>query len=171
MLEWIVRKRDLRSQSGYGMVEVALSFPIFFMLIMGIIQFANISYTKLNMRYALTQAARYMVTGQGYSTANANQRRDQIISEFCNSMVATGFKCESDPVARRSHFTFTCVNPTVCTSGPVSCAAGCTYSVGGPNQTVTVTANFTKPILPGLFKKSGTITLSAQTTWKNEPFL
>ncbi len=163
--------RSLLRSEGTVVLEAAVAFPIFLMLLMGIIEFTHLSYTKANLQFALTEACRYMVTGQGMgSPANPNTRMTVIENRFCQNLVGTGLSCTNV----HSHFTVTCVNPTVCTSpGPVSCAAGCTQPAGGPGQTVTVSVAFNASWVGRWFTHMfpRTVGLSAKSTWKNEPYL
>ena len=157
---------------GAIFIEAALALPLFLMLVVGVIEFAHLSYSKANIQYALSQACRYMVTGQGVdligTPPNPNARMTVIETKFCQSLIGTGLSCADV----HSHFTVTCVNPAVCTSpGPISCAAGCSRPAGGPGQTVTVAVEFTKGWLSKWFVRlfPGINTLRAKTTWKNEP--
>ena len=163
--------RSFENSRGAVVLEAAVAFPVFLMLVMGIIEFAHLSYTKANLQFALTEACRYMVTGQGMgSPANPALRMTVIENRFCQNLMGTGLPCTNVS----AHFTVTCVNPSVCTSpGPVSCAAGCTQPAGGPGQTVTVSVSFTKNWIGRWFARlfPRTSSLSAKSTWKNEPYM
>jgi hypothetical protein len=101
-----------------------------------------------------------MVTGKiEKDQQGINRPRDQVIHEvFCANLIATGVRC---PQLGSPNFQFACVG------GP------CTAPGGGPEQTVSVTVNITKPALMPFFSRffpSGGVPLQIGTTWKNEPF-
>jgi len=158
---------------GSTTVQTAIVCPVFLFLVFSVLEFSYVSYSKLNIEYALAESGRYMVTGQGIDTTHIppdpNARLNLIENIFCKNLLINGISCADVP----AHFAVSCVNPSICTSpGPVSCPAGCTQPGGGPSQTVTVTVTFTTNWLSGIFNRlMPRPTLSAKTTWKNEPFL
>ncbi len=163
----LVRDRNL----GAAMVELALALPVFFLLIISVIEFSHLAYAKLNIDAALQSAGRYMITGQGQdlvgSPPDPLARLHQVQNRFCENLIVAGLSCTDID----SHFSVACVNPAVCLPpGPVSCSAGCNAAAGGPGQTVTLTVNFTKGWLTSYFSSwlSGIVSLSSKTTWKNE---
>ena len=145
--------KSIRSRQGQSTVELALAFPLLMLVFLGIVEFAHLFYTELTAQNALREAARYMVTGQGYSLSDPNQRANFIHDKFCQSLIGTGVSCP--PIG--PDFKFTCG------------AVDCTPAGGNPGQTVTVTAILTKSWFTGLFGAPITLTLS--TTWQNEQYL
>lgn len=163
---------DRGQDFGGAFHEVALALPVFFLMILGVIEFSLMAYSRINIEHALSEAGRAMITGQGIDLTNSdpNARLTFIENKFCQNLVASGISCSN----LNSHFTVTCINPAVCTSpGPVSCTDGCTQVAGGPGQTVTIKVAFTKSWASGLFKKIFPVSanLNSSMTWKNEPFL
>jgi Flp pilus assembly protein TadG len=151
----------LRCQRGQAVVETTLSFILFMMVFYAVVEFSHLFYTKVNLQHAVSEAGRYMITGQGLdlSGTNPNARLAAVENRFCQNLIATGLSCAN--VA--SHFTVTCVG-------------GCSQPAGGPGQTVTLTVTFTKPWLTAFFNNiipllPQGITLTANTTWKNEQYL
>jgi len=151
----------LRCQRGQAVVETTLSFILFMMVFYAVVEFSHLFYTKVNLQHAVSEAGRYMITGQGLdlSGTNPNARLAAVENRFCQNLIATGLSCAS--VA--SHFTVTCVG-------------GCSQPAGGPGQTVTLTVTFTKPWLTAFFNNiilllPQGITLTANATWKNEQYL
>ena len=148
---------QLRRQCGQGVVEFTLGFLLFYTVLMAIVEFSFMFYTKITLQHALSEAGRYMVTGQGMDLThvNPNARLQAVQNKFCNNLVATGISCTN--VA--SHLTVTCVG-------------GCAAPAGGPSQTVTLTASYTRSWFTGMFNHMlPPLTLSANTTWKNEPYM
>jgi Flp pilus assembly protein TadG len=148
----------LRQQGGQSLVEVTLGFLFFYTVLMAIVEFSHILYTKINLQHAVAEAGRYMVTGQGLDPLglDPNKRLMAVQDKFCKNLVATGFSCSDVS----SHFSF-------------SCAGGCSQPVGGPGQTVTLTVTYQKGWFTGMFGYllPSPITLTANTTWKNENYL
>ena len=152
--------QSIKCQRGQAVVETTFSFLIFMMVFFGIVEFSHLFYTKMNMQHALSEAGRYMVTGQGLdlSGTNPNARLATIQNKFCKNLIATGLSC----VNLASHMTVTCAG-----------AGGCAQPAGGPGQTVTLTATYTKPWFTGLFNHllPVPVTLTASTTWVNELYM
>jgi Flp pilus assembly protein TadG len=150
--------KSIGCQRGQAVVETTLSFLFFMMVLYAIVEFSHLFYTKLNLQHAVSEAGRYMITGQGLdlSGTNPNARLTAVQNKFCQNLIATGLSCAN--IA--SHVTVTCVG-------------GCSQPAGGPGQTVTLTVQFQKPWLTTFFNNiiPGPITLTSNTTWKNEPYM
>ncbi len=151
--------RFLQSRHGQAVVELTFAFLLFFTMFMAIVEFSHLLYTKLTLQHALRTAGRYMITGNTGTDSNGNPiPRDQMIHDvFCANVIATGLQCPSLGTA----FTFSCVG------------APCTAPGGGPDQTVLVTVNLTKPAMTPIgseFFPSGGVPFTLSTTWKNEPW-
>ena len=144
--------------TGQSAVELTFGFLFFYTVLMAIVEFSHMLYTKITLQHALSEAGRYMVTGQGQdlTNVNPNARLQAVQNKFCNNLVATGFSCAN--VA--SHMTVTCVG-------------GCSAPAGGASQTVTLTANYSRTWFTGMFNSilPSPVNLTANTTWKNEPYM
>lgn len=144
--------KNIKTQKGQAVVEFSLAALLFFAVFFAIVEFSHLFYTRLNLQYALREAGRYTVTGQGIDPSDSQARLNAIKNKFCQNLIGTGLSCSSGV----PELTLTCID-----------AGGCTEPGGGPSQTVVVTGTFTKPWFTGLF---GTpITFTLRTTWKNEP--
>jgi hypothetical protein len=100
-----------------------------------------------------------MITGRTGTSGGSPIPRDQMIHDvFCANVIAVGVPC---PALGTSDFQIACVG------------AICTQPAGGPDQTVIVTVNLSKPSLLPFFSRffpSGGVPFQISTTWKNEPF-
>jgi Flp pilus assembly protein TadG len=148
-----------RFANGQAVVEFTFGFILFYMILMAIVEFSHLLYTKVNLQHAVSEAGRYMVTGQGLDNTgkDPNARLKEIQNRFCNNLIATGLSCADVG----SHFS-------------VSCSGGsCSAPAGGPEQTVTLTVTYVKPWFTGLFHYlvPTPATLVSKTTWKNEKYL
>lgn len=147
----------LKGKKGQGTVEFTLSFLFLYTVLMAVVEFSHLFYTRLTIQHAIGEAGRFMITGQGidHSGTNPNARLQAVQNKFCSNLVATGLSCSNVS----SHLT-------------VSCIGGCDQPAGGPGQTVTLTATYSRSWFTGMFNSLlPSITLVANTTWKNEPYL
>ena len=87
--------QPIKCQRGQAVVETTFSFLIFMMVFFGIVEFSHLFYTRLNVQHALSEAGRYMVTGQGLdlSGTDPNARLTVIKNKFCENLIATGLSC------------------------------------------------------------------------------
>ena len=154
--------RFLQNYRGQAAVELTFAFLLFFTLFMAIVEFSHLLYTKVTLQHALRTAGRYMVTGRtGLDSYGNPIPRDQMVHDvFCANVIATGLQC---PSLASEKFQFTCL--------PVP--TPCTQPGGGPEQTVMVTVNLTKPAMmpfASQFFPEGGVPFQVSTTWKNEPY-
>lgn len=149
-------------QDGQAVVELTFGFILFFSLFMAIVEFSHLLYSKVTLQHALRTAGRYMVTGKTGSVLGVPIPRDQMIHNvFCSNVIAAGVQC---PALYSPGFSIACL-PTPGTT--------CSQPGGGPNQTVMVTVNLSKPSLMPFFSQffpTGGVPFQLSTTWKNEPF-
>jgi Flp pilus assembly protein TadG len=149
------QRRASGSERGQTVVEFSLVLLLFFSLIFAIIEFSHLFYTELTLQYALREAGRYMVTGQGDVSGNPSIRANLIHDKFCQGLIGTGLSCPPIGTGTSANFRFICG------------ASDCSPAGGNPGDTVKVTVKLTKPWFTGLFGAPIPFTLS--TTWKNEP--
>ena len=146
-------------RDGQAVVELTFGFLIFFSFFMAIVEFSHLLYSKVTLQHALRTAGRYMVTGKTGTLLGVPIPRDQMVHDvFCANVIAAGVPC---PALGTSNFQFACLN------------GACAQPGGGPNQTVVVTVNLSKPSLMPFFSQffpSGGVPFQLSTTWKNEPF-
>jgi Flp pilus assembly protein TadG len=145
----------VKCQRGQSIVEFTLAAPLFFAAFYAIVEFSHLFYVRVTVQHALDEAGRYMSTGQGQSSTDANARLQKIYDTFCANLIATGLSCSDI----QPHFT---VN-----NSPVT--------VGGRSQTVRITTTFTKPFFGGTFRLiaplfPSSITMTVSTLYKNEPY-
>lgn len=154
--------KNFAANRGQAVVEMTVGFLLFFVIFMAIVEFAHLLYAKVSSQHALGTAGRYMVTGRtGVDAQGNNIRRDIMIHDvFCANLISAGMRCPS----LGPDFTFVCL-PAPTTQ--------CSQPGGGPEQTVLVTVNLSKPALMPFFSRffpAGGVRLTINTTWRNEPF-
>lgn len=151
--------RHLKESKGQSAVEFTLGFLLLYTVLMAIVEFSHMFYTKITLQHAIAEAGRYMITGQGidHTGTDPNARLQAVQNKFCNNLVATGLSCANVS----SHLTLEC-------DGVVPCVP----AAGGPGQTVTLTATYSKAWFTGMFGYLlPSPVLVANTTWKNEPYM
>ena len=144
--------RPIRARSGNSMVEFALVAPLFFLLVFGVLDYGRLFYIQETLQYAMRQAGRYAVTGQG-QVSGQNNRATAIIQIAENA--SAGLINSGN------------INNISITSG------GVTNYGGGPQQEMTITmVSNLKLITPGIaaFFPNGTYTFTNAVTFRNEPF-
>ena len=153
----------LRRRNGQAVIETLFGFIIFLSFFFAIVEFSHLIYAKVTLQHALRTAGRYMITGNTGTTGGGIPiPRDQMIHDvFCANVIAAGVQC---PNLGTLNFQFICL-PTPGTT--------CSAPGGGPDQTVMVTVNVSKPTLLPFFSRffpAGGVPLALSTTWRNEPF-
>jgi Flp pilus assembly protein TadG len=154
----------LRRRNGQAIVEMLFGFIIFLSFFMAIVEFSHLLYAKVTLQHALRTAGRVMITGKPGTSATALLPRDEMLHDvFCANLIAAGVQCP--PLGPNFQFT--------CPSEPCKTGVEAMGGTGGPDQTVMVTVNISKPTLMPFFSRffpSGGVPLQISTTWRNEPF-
>lgn len=147
-------RRRLGASRGQSLVEFALVFPVFLLLLCGIVDVSNVFYTEMSVQNALRQAARYAITGNHLPDPN---NPGQNLSRV-NSIIATAQQAAPG-------INFSNIN--------ISSVAGGAGSAGGPGDTVTVSMSsgvkMLTPVIAPLFP-NGTYNYTVSVTFRNEPF-
>jgi len=148
------------NDSGQAMIEFALAAMVFFLLVLGTMDFGNLFYHELTLQNAVRQAGRYAITGQcaggvGSCSMSRTLSIQQVLETTSNGMI------NSSNVA--SDVTIACTNE----------GGGCPTQAGGPGDTVTITVTYpyhlvTAPIAK--FFSSGIYTMTLSASFTNEPF-
>ncbi len=150
------RGRACRANRGQTLLEFALVFPMFLMLICGVVDFSHVFYTEMTVQNALRQAGRFATTGNNLldSNGNAQTRAASIIQTA--QQAAPGFD-------------FSQINISSNGTG----GTGNSANPGGPGDIITISmstgvAMLTPVIAP--FFPNGTYNFTVSVTFKNEPF-
>ena len=139
-----------RRQRGQSLVEFAVVAPLFFVLIFGITDFGLMFFRLETLQFAVREAGRYAVTGQGGAA-----RVDAI--KTVAAKYANGVPYEINVIS-----------------------GGITNSAGGPREMVTVELTsryyFITPLIGRFFPghlangSGGYYAFKVSTTFMNEPF-
>jgi Flp pilus assembly protein TadG len=145
------------NDSGQTLVETAISLSIFFLLVLGTMDFGYLFSTKLTLQNAVRQAGRYAITGQcitgmdGTCSLSRYNSIIQTVETFSLGMVTAG------------EISMQCTDN----------GGGCPNNAGGPRDIVTITVThpytfMTGPI--GVFFPGKSYTLNVSAAFTNEMF-
>ncbi len=162
-------KRLRKQKDGATAVEFALVAPIFFLLMMGIVEFSLIMFASSVVENATTMAARYGITGDNYSAPDAFQQNTAGLSReaFIESAIKDLSSGLLDPEkVDITHKTFSSLGSGAQTSSGA-------YGDGG--DTVLYTVTYAWPIFTPLFGEffadgDGNFTITSAVLVANEEF-
>ena len=69
-----------RGQSGSGLVEFGVVFPVLMVIFLGIFEFSRHFYTRLTVRHAVAEATRFAVTGNVLSDPDSGNPLSRVES-------------------------------------------------------------------------------------------
>ena len=75
-------ERSSRARSGNVMIEFALLAPVFFMLIMGLIEFVIFQYKTYALNHVVYEATRILQTGEVQVDADGNPRSAEEMRQY-----------------------------------------------------------------------------------------
>ncbi len=139
-------------RKGQALVETALTFTIFMLLVFGVLDFARMFYVHLTMQHALRVAGRYAATGNHLTNAQGTtlSRTNSIIQVAQNA--AMGLPLTTIQFTSQSFGN---------------------NSAGGPCDTVTLALGCNVQLLTPLISRifsNGVYRFNTSTTYRNEPF-
>jgi Flp pilus assembly protein TadG len=147
-----VKRKTDDQRAGQALLETAITFLIFMMLVFGILDFARLLYVQMTMQHALRVAGRYAATGNHVTTAQGTtlSRTNSIVQVAQNA--AMGLPLTTVQFVSQSFGT---------------------NSAGGPCDTVTMAlgcnVQLLTPLVSRLFS-NGVYRFNASMTFRNEPF-
>ncbi len=142
--------RLARGVGGQGIAEFVFAIPVFMTLVFGMYEFSRYYSTRLMIRSAVAEGARFATTG--------NQLVDPV----------TG-----DPLPRAVSIVNTILNRTAhfgVTAGDITLDPA---DGGGPEEIVTVSLNYDYPVAIPLMQSifgTGVLDFDVATVMRNEPF-
>jgi len=147
--------KAFRGRRGQSMVEFAVVAPLFFLLVFGITDFGLMFFRLETLQFAVREAGRYAVTGQGGTGTVRVQSIKDIATKYANGV----------PIDQINIISGGVTNTTA----------------GGPRQMVTVQLvskyYFITPLIGKFFPgadsttgKGGYYAFTVSTTFMNEPF-
>jgi len=141
-------------------VEFALALPVFFILILAVMDFGRMFFVQENVQRAVLAGARYASTGNHQSgtdpATGQPYSRVQSIQNYIQTQA-------SIPISMGASLS----------SIQVLSAGGGSGSAGGPQDIVTISLTTSLPVMTPFishFFPNGQYTFAATATVKNEPF-
>ena len=137
---------------GQSLVETAITFIIFMLLVFGVMDFARLFYVRMTIQNALRVAARYAATGnhltdaQG-STLSRTNSIVQVAQQNAMGIPLTGIQFYSQNFGSNS--------------------------AGGPSDTTTISVGCNVQLLTPLISRyfsNGVYNFTASVMFRNEPF-
>ena len=145
---------------GQSAVEFALSLPVFFVLICGVMDFGRMFFIQENVQQAIEAGARYGSTGAHQSGTNPatgkSYTRVQSITAYINQQAGAALRMGAN-----------------LSSVTISSVQGGSSSAGGPQDIETVTATTVVTLMTPFISKffpNSQYTFTCSATVKNEPF-
>ena len=167
-----MRPFSFARESGASMVEFAFTIPLFFFLLAGAVDFTRVAYSVLTLRYAVTSAARWSITGQTSSTQPQTTSRlsDDNENSTCDSGCVRAASVEDriKNTITRFGLDSNSLTISICPSGQTCTAQN---NAGYANQFVAMRADYPVSLFfQTLLNRSTPITVSSSVFVKNEPF-
>jgi Flp pilus assembly protein TadG len=151
------RRRRARGQSS---AEFALSLPVFFVLICGVMDFGRMFFIQENVQQAVEAGARYASTGNHQSGTDPKTGKSYSRTTSISNYIA---QQASIPMTMKAQLG----------SVQISSVTGGAGSAGGPQDIETISVTTTVPLMTPIishFFPNGQYTFTASATIKNEPF-
>lgn len=189
---WLL-ERFLRDESGVSAVEFAIVSTVFFMLLMGLIEYGLMMLTKVAIESALMEASRSASVGSVPPGCSAGDRVCAVQKYFNDRTSALinpqSVKITSDVVTSPTQSTPP--TPDICLDNPsVPYPATCvtwmdnnpapgyqpvgTMNVGNAGDVVEIRVTYLWrvifPMFRSYFGTNGVLTISSSTVVKNEPY-
>lgn len=161
-------------RKGSAMIEFAMIAPVFFVLLLGIIENGIIYFASSTLQYATDNAARYIRTGQAQA---ASATQTQLRTRICND-IAPLLACSSNlQIDVEAYSGYSSANFVAATdsSGNLKTTLN-NYQPGTACNVVLVrsfyTWNIITPVLSPFLTNmtSGKRLISATAAFRNEPF-
>jgi len=148
VLRRLVPRRLAAAQDGATAVEFAIVFPVFFLLLFGILEFARLVWAVNSLQYAVAQGARYTMTS---STTKPSPGT-------CSGSTAT-FETSIQSYLQRQ------LTPYLSAATAVAPVLTKACSANPPTLTVTLKATYDfNFVLSSLVGSLGTVSLQQQAT-------
>lgn len=144
-------KRISRSESGNTLIEFALLAPIFFMLIMGLIEFVLYQYKTYALNHVVYEAARNIQTGEVQTAGDMQAAFQEEVCAQAGAMI----DCEAITFDVRAFDDLQDINYPPAEFNEDGDPTNFVFAPGGPEEYSTVRAsiphNFVTPFMDRLF--------------------
>ena len=169
------RTWNRRRAGGHAAIEFALIAPVFFMILMAIVETGMVYFANSTLEDGMETAARMIRTGQVQSANMSQADFRQIICARINTFMSCDPSKLHIDVRAFSNFTTSAYPPPLDADGNINPNLD-SYQIGGSCQVVLVRAFYTWPLFTPFFSQyfanmgNSTRLLSASIAFRNEPF-
>lgn len=166
-------KRISRSESGNAMIEFALLAPIFFMIVVGLIEFVLFQYKTYALNHVVYEAARNLQTGEIQTSGDMEAALRQEVCDHAGAMI----DCEAITFDVRSFQRLRDITYPPATFNESGQPTNFGFNPGGPNEYTVVRAaiahSFITPFMGKLFGTGpdSPAIVNAFCIVKNEPWV
>ncbi|RYZ13750.1 MAG: pilus assembly protein [Alphaproteobacteria bacterium] len=141
-----------RGEGGNVMIEFALLAPVFFMLVMGLVEFVLFQYKSYALNHIVYESTRGLQTGQVQSAANMRQKFEEMCAESAGPLM----NCEDIQWDVRSYDALNQVEYPPVEYDEQGLPKNFVFQPGGANQfsvvRATIQHSFITPFMDKLFQ-------------------
>lgn len=183
-------KRILQQQSGATIIEFAVVAPVIFLLLMGLIEFGRISFTRVAIESATASAAREASIGKNISGDRVQYVQQAIRDKLASALDVGRLIISANIVAAGG----VAQTPDICVGSPARVGGPCppgtpwedinrngvydasvpAVSLGNPGDIIEVRVFYPwevqVPLMQQFFGQRGTLMMTSSAVVKNEPF-
>lgn len=165
-------KRLSKAEGGNVMIEFAMLAPVFFMLVMGLVEFVLYEYKTYALNHVVYEATRNLQTGEVQEAANTRAEFDKLCKESAGPLM----DCDSIEWDVRSFDELKDINYPPVTFDQDGNPTNFVFEPGGPNKYSVVRAaihhQFITPFMDQLFHMGPDMPaiVNAYCIVKNEPW-
>ena len=145
-------KRLSKAEGGNVMIEFAMLAPVFFMLVMGLVEFVLYEYKTYALNHVVYEATRNLQTGEVQEAANTRAEFDKLCKESAGPLM----DCDSIEWDVRSFDELKDINYPPVTFDQDGNPTNFVFEPGGPNKYSVVRAaihhQFITPFMDRLFQ-------------------
>lgn len=141
-----------RGEGGNVMIEFALLAPVFFMLVMGLVEFVLYQYKSYTLNHIVYESTRSLQTGQVQSAPNMRQKFEEMCAESAGPLM----NCEDIQWDVRSYDALNQIEYPPVEYDEQGLPKNFVFQPGGANQysvvRATIQHSFVTPFMDKLFQ-------------------
>ena len=141
-----------RGEGGNVMIEFALLAPVFFMLVMGLVEFVLYQYKSYTLNHIVYESTRSLQTGQVQSATNMRQKFEEMCAESAGPLM----NCEDIQWDVRSYDALNQIEYPPVEYDEQGLPKNFVFQPGGANQysvvRATIQHSFVTPFMDKLFQ-------------------
>ena len=81
-------RRFLKDRQGASMIELAIAFPVFILMLVGVVELALLMFVQVTVEGGLREASRFGITGQDPGVGTSREQKiAEIVSDHAHKLV------------------------------------------------------------------------------------